>query len=72
VIAIVAIGLAVGIAAALGLTRFMSDMLYNIHPNDPATIAGVAALLGAVALIACYLPTRRAIHTDPIIALRHE
>jgi predicted permease len=72
VIAIVALGLAVGIAAALGLTRFMSDMLYNIRPNDPATIAGVAALLAVVALVACYLPARRAIHTDPIIALRHE
>jgi predicted permease len=72
VIAIVAIGLAVGIAAALGLTRFMSELLYNVRPNDPATIAGVAALLAVVALVACYLPARRAIHTDPIIALRHE
>ena len=72
VIAIVAIGLAVGIGGALGLTRFMSDMLYNVRPNDPATIAGVAALLAIVALAACYLPARRAIHTDPIIALRHE
>jgi predicted permease len=72
VIAIVAIGLAAGVAAALGLTRFMSEMLYNVHPNDPATIVGVALLLAIVALIACYLPARRAIHTDPIIALRHE
>ncbi len=72
VIAIVALGLAVGVAAALGLTRFMSEMLYNVRPNDPATIAGVAALLALVALVACYLPARRAIHTDPIIALRHE
>jgi predicted permease len=72
VIAIVAVGLAVGVAAALGVTRFMSDMLYNVRPNDPGTIAGVAALLAAVALIACYLPARRAIHTDLIIALRHE
>jgi predicted permease len=72
VIAIVAIGLAVGVAAALGLTRFMSEMLYNVRPNDPTTIVAVAALLAVVALIACYLPARRAIHTDPIIALRHE
>jgi predicted permease len=72
VIAIVVIGLAVGIGAALGLTRFMSEMLYNVRPNDPGTIAGVAALLAVVALVACYLPARRAIHTDPIIALRHE
>jgi ABC-type antimicrobial peptide transport system permease subunit len=72
VVAIVAIGLAAGIAAALGLTRFMSDMLYNVHPNDPTTIVAVALLLAAVALVACYLPARRAVHTDPIIALRHE
>ena len=72
VIAIVSIGLAAGIAAALGLTRFMSEMLYNVRPNDPATIAGVASLLAVVALAACYLPARRAIHTDPIVALRHE
>jgi putative ABC transport system permease protein len=50
----------------------MSDMLYNVHPNDPTTIVAVALLLAAVALVACYLPARRAIHTDPIIALRHE
>jgi predicted permease len=72
VLVIVAIGLAAGVAAALGLTRFMSEMLYNVKPNDPATIAGVAALLAVVALAACYLPARRAIHTDPIVALRHE
>jgi macrolide transport system ATP-binding/permease protein len=72
VVIIIAIGLAAGVAAALGLTRFMSDMLYNVRPNDPATIAAVAALLAIVALAACYLPARRAIHTDPIIALRHE
>jgi ABC-type antimicrobial peptide transport system permease subunit len=72
VVVIVAIGLAAGIVAALGLTRFMSEMLYNVRPNDPATIAAVAALLAVVALVACYLPARRAIHTDPIIALRHE
>ncbi|HUE44177.1 MAG TPA: FtsX-like permease family protein, partial [Candidatus Sulfotelmatobacter sp.] len=72
VIVIVAIGLATGIAAALGLTRFLSEMLYNVHPNDPATIVVVAMLLAVVALAACYLPARRAIQTDPIIALRHE
>jgi ABC-type antimicrobial peptide transport system permease subunit len=72
VIVIVTIGLAAGVAAALGLTRFMAEMLYNVRPNDPATIVGVAALLAVVALVACYLPARRAIHTDPIVALRHE
>ena len=72
VIVIIAIGLVTGVAIALGVTRFMSKVLYNVRPNDPATIAGVVALLAVVALIACYLPARRAIHTDPIIALRHE
>jgi predicted permease len=72
VVIIIAIGLAAGIAAVLGLTRFMADMLYNVRPNDPTTIAGVATLLAVVALAACYLPARRAIHTDPIVALRHE
>jgi predicted permease len=72
VVIIIAIGLAAGIAAALGLTRFMADMLYNVRPNDPPTIAGVATLLAVVALVACYLPARRAIRTDPIVALRHE
>ena len=72
VIVIVAIGLIAGIGAALGITRFMSEILYNVRPNDPATIAGVSALLAVVALAACYLPARRAIHTDPIVALRHE
>jgi predicted permease len=72
VVVIIAIGLATGVAIALGVTRFMSTVLYNVRPNDPATIAAVAALLAVVALVACYLPARRAIHTDPIIALRHE
>jgi len=69
---IITIGLATGIGIALGVTRFMAKVLYNVRPNDPTTIAAVAALLAIVALIACYLPARRAIHTDPIIALRHE
>jgi ABC-type antimicrobial peptide transport system permease subunit len=72
VVVIVVVGLVVGVVAAVGVTRFMSEILYNVHPNDPATIAAVAALLAVVAFVACYLPARRAIHTDPIVALRHE
>ena len=71
-ILLVLIGAAIGIAAALGVTRFMSAMLYGIHADDPPTFAGVAILLTLVALLACYIPARRAMRVDPMIALRHE
>ncbi len=71
-ILLVLIGTAIGIAGALGVTRFMSSMLYGIHADDPATFAGVAILLTLVALLACYIPARRAMRVDPIIALRYE
>ncbi len=66
------IGVAVGIAAALGLTRLMSNQLFGISAHDPLTFAGVAALLIVVAVAACYIPARRAMRVDPMIALRHE
>jgi predicted permease len=66
------VGAAAGIAAAIGVTRFMASMLYGVHPSDPATIAGVAVLLTFVALAACYIPARRAMRTDPMVALRYE
>jgi predicted permease len=66
------IGAAIGIAAALGVTRFISTMLFGIHADDPLTFAGVAILLTLVALAACYIPARRAMRVDPIIALRYE
>jgi len=66
------IGAAVGIGAAIGVTRFMSAMLYGIHADDPLTFAGVAVLLTLVALAASYIPARRAMRVDPMIALRHE
>jgi macrolide transport system ATP-binding/permease protein len=66
------IGAAIGIAAAMGVTRFMATMLYGVHANDPATIAGIALLLMLVALSACYIPARRAAKVDPLVALRHE
>jgi len=65
-------GLAIGTLTALGLTRMMSSLLYSISASDPLTFAAVAAMLVAVALLACYIPARRAMRVDPIVALRCE
>jgi predicted permease len=65
-------GAAVGIGVALGVTRYLKSMLYDIHANDPVTMIGVAVLLAAVALAACYIPARRATKVDPMVALRYE
>jgi predicted permease len=71
-IVLVVVGAAAGIGAALGVTRFMASMLFDVRANDPATIVGVAVLLGLVALAACWIPARRAMRTDPMVALRYE
>ncbi len=66
------LGVILGLAAALALTRFLSGMLYQIRPDDPVTLLAVAAVLILVALAACYLPARRATRVDPTVALRYE
>jgi predicted permease len=66
------VGAAAGIGVALGVTRYLASMLYNVRASDPTTIAGVAILLTLVAVAACYIPARRATRVDPMLALRHE
>jgi len=67
-----AAGMAIGLAAAFGVTRWMSSLLYGVKASDSMTFSGVAVLLAAVAFLACWLPARRATRVDPLIALRHE
>jgi predicted permease len=65
-------GLAIGLVGSLGLTRYLSSLLVGVSATDPLTFAGVAILLASVALAACYLPARRAVLIDPLLALRYE
>ena len=65
-------GIAIGLLASFVLTRALSSELFGMSAMDPLTYVGVALLLLAVALLACYIPARRAMRVDPMVALRHE
>ena len=69
---LVGIGLALGLVAALGLGRFLAGLLYSVPPSDAPTLTAVVVLLGGIALLASYVPARRAASADPILALRQE
>jgi ABC-type antimicrobial peptide transport system permease subunit len=65
-------GIAIGLLSAVFVTRSMASQLYGVSPLDPLTYLAVALVMAAVAFLACYLPTRRAMRVDPAIALRYE
>jgi putative ABC transport system permease protein len=69
---LVLLGLSIGVATALLVTRWMSSVLFDVKPSDPLTFSAVAAVLAAVAFLASYIPVRRAMRVDPMVALRYE
>jgi ABC-type antimicrobial peptide transport system permease subunit len=71
-IALAIVGAIAGIGVALGVTRYLASMLYEVRASDPVTMIAAAVLLAMVALAACYIPARRATRVDPMVALRYE
>jgi ABC-type antimicrobial peptide transport system permease subunit len=71
-LALVGVGVVIGLAASFGLSRLIGALLFGVSPNSLTTLASVSAGLIAVALLACYLPARRAARVDPMVALRDE
>jgi ABC-type antimicrobial peptide transport system permease subunit len=71
-VTLAAVGVALGIAGSFAATHLLGSMLYDVKPGDPVTLIAVSILLMLVALAACYIPARRAIRVDPLVALRYE
>ena len=66
------VGIGAGLAVSAGMTHLMNAMLFGVSPTDPATFVGVALVLASVTLLACWIPARRAMRVDPMVALRYE
>jgi len=71
-VVLVVFGVALGVATSAALTRFLASMLFGVRPSDPATFVSVVFLLVGVAALACWIPARRAMRVDPMVALRYE
>ena len=71
-VAVIVVGVTVGLVAAAGLSRILGAFLFEVEPTDPATLITMGSLFAAVALMACWIPARRAAEVDPVSALREE